>query len=248
MYKNITLISVPILSIMLGSILGIKLNISLTKQAILLSIAAGFLTATLITGIVPEVNAAKNNIIMQIFIMIGAFIGAVLMIILSIIEANQCVDMNSDNCKNEFPLVFVGAISFDIFIHGIMIGNSFSKKMSYGYILATIFDTFICSFVLMNILKKYNRPVKEQYIMFGTLIAVLIVGIFFGTNIHSQLNILQTAILSGLSLIIVLWVIVMELIPQSTNNMKEVKYNWLIPVLWLFSTCLGMLIDWNVSK
>jgi hypothetical protein len=63
MVKGVDLLgSIPLISVIVGAIIGAKVKIPDTPRAVLLSVAAGLVTASLFTDIAPAISEAEGSI------------------------------------------------------------------------------------------------------------------------------------------------------------------------------------------
>ena len=90
--------------------------------------------------------------------MIGIFIGSIVMIFLQSLNSSISTDCkNKLNCKNKFkfPIVLTTALAADVFIDGLVIGQSLNQqKPALGFITAMGLEGFIISSTLTNIIKE----------------------------------------------------------------------------------------------
>ena len=251
---------IPIGAMILGSGIGISLKLSTTPRAILLAIAAGLVTASVVTDVVPCINEAEGDIKKQIFAMVGIAVGAVLMLTIKVVEPKpadeKCkptaspVDSPGEtpspgkipahSTKKGFPWALVVAIAADMFLDGVVIGQGLHGKVSPGFIAAMTVEGLIISSTIMNTVKERGGSWGWYSTAFGIMAGGSLLGVFAGHWIGDRLGTNGKLVLMGAALSVVMWIVVMELMPEALENSGA----WWVPGLWLLGTAGGIVLDW----
>lgn len=240
---------IPAASILIGSIVGVKLKLSTTPRAVMLAVAAGLVSASVITDIVPTINESKQSHARELFVMLGIALGAAIMLVLRRVEPDKKVcDPGDKVCertrkKEGFPLTLVVAIAVDMFVDGIVIGQGLHGKMSIGFIAAMTVEGLLVSSTIMNMVRDRGGAMKEYAMAFGIMAGSSLLGVFSGHWLGKKLGPVGKSGFMGAALSVVIWIVVMELMPEAL----EQNDSWWVPAIWLTGMAGGIGLDWAIG-
>ena len=244
---------IPAGTMIVGTIIGKKLKLKSSFRASLLAITAGLVTSTIITDVSPVFSSIEGDTKLQKQAMIGIFIGSIVMLLLQSLDSfkNKC--KNEEKCKKQFkfPIVLTSALAADVFIDGLLIGQSLSnQKPALAFITAMGFEGFIVSTTLANIIKEKGGKTFDILLGSGIMIISSIIGLLLGKifghklkDIDGKLNPKKVKIY-GAALIILIWTVCIELLPEAIEESDKLY----IYALWLLSTAGGIGLDWGIDS
>ena len=247
---NIFLGIIPAGTMIIGTIIGKKLQLKPNFRAALLAITAGLVSASIITDVSPTFCSIEGDSNLQKQALIGIAIGSLVMLFLqSLDSSNKTICKDNDKCKKQFkfPIVLTAALAADVFIDGLVIGQSISlNKPAIGFITAMGLEGFITTSALSNIIKDRGGSTRDILISSGSMILSSIFGLFLGKVFGSQLKDVDGKInpkkvkIYGGALIVLLWTVCIELLPEALEESDKL---W-VYALWLLSTAGGISLDW----
>lgn len=251
---NILLGVIPAGTMIVGTIIGKKLKLKPNFRAALLAITAGLVTSSIITDVSPTFFNITDNPNLQKQAIIGICIGSIVMLMLQSLDSSDKSKCKNDiECKEQFkfPVVLTAALAADVFIDGLVIGQSFSnQKPAVAFIMAMSLEGFIVSSTLTNMIKEKGG--NNFHILLGSGIMIissilgLILGYIFGhklKDVDGKVNPRKIKIY-GAALVILLWTVCIELLPEATEASDKLY----VYVLWLLSTVGGISLDWGVDS
>jgi len=250
MIKKELLGLIPVGTIIIGTVVGLKLNLKPSLRAALLAITAGLVTSSIITDVSPVFCNIEGETKLQKQALIGIIIGSIIMLVLqSMDKKSKCKDKNCDKEFN-FPIVLTAALAADVFIDGLVIGQSFSgDKPAIGFISAMGLEGFITASSLANIIKDRGGKTKHVLIANAIMVVSSIVGLFIGKvfsnkflDVNGKPNPLKVK-MYGAALIVLIWTVVIELIPEALAESDKL---WVYAV-WLLATGGGIGLDWVID-
>ena len=162
---------------------------------------------------------------------------------------NKCIDKNCDKTF-KFPIVLTAALAADVFIDGLVIGQSLSSdKPAIGFIAAMGLEGFITSSSLANIVKDRGGKTKHVLIASAIMIVSSLAGLLMGkifsnklSDVDGKPNPLKVK-MYGAALIVLIWTVVIELIPEALAESDKL---W-VYAIWLISTGGGIGLDWVID-
>ena len=188
MIKKELLGLIPVGTIIIGTIIGLKLNLKPNLRAGLLAITAGLVTASIINDVSPVFCNIEGETKLQKQAIIGIVIGSITMLVLqSIDKKDKCTDKNCDKTF-KFPIVLTAALAADVFIDGLVIGQSLNNnKPAIGFISAMGLEGFITSSSLANIIKDRGGKTKDVIIASVIMIVSSLAGLLMGKIFSNKL-------------------------------------------------------------
>ena len=218
-----------------------KLKLSASPRAVLLAIAAGFVTASVVTDIAPQVKESQA----QLSAVIGVAVGVVVMLMLKQLEPSPCASHDVSCKKQGFPLALVAAVSVDMFLDGILIGHGLvTQKTSVAFTAAMAIEGLVLSSTIANVIEERGGTLKENALAFGMVGGSSLLGILLGHRIGGNLGGSGESLVLGATLSILLWIVIIELLPEA----KEHNRTWWVPILWLVGMGGGLTLDWAIDK
>ena len=240
---------IPVGTMVVGTIVGLKLNLKPNLRAALLAVTAGLVTSSTITDVSPVFCGAEGETKLQKQAIIGIVIGSITMLVLQSFDKNKCV---GKKCLKtfKFPIALTAALAADVFIDGLVIGQSLSgDKPAMGFISAMGLEGFITTSSLANIIKDRGGKTKDILIASTIMIVSSLVGLFIGKVFSKKLmdiggkpNPLKVK-MYGAAFIVLIWTVVIELIPEALSESDKL---W-VYALWLISTGGGIGLDWVIG-
>lgn len=239
---------IPSMTILIGSVIGVKLKIKSSTRALLLSVTAGLVTASIFTDLSPTLCKIEGNTKLQRQALIGVLIGTTLMIFLKYFDKTK-KNSESNDKKFNYPLVLSLALAADIFIDGLVIGQSLaSNKPSIGFISAMGLEGILTSSTLSNIIKDRGGGKFYVALSSGIMISSNILGVTLGKHFATKIK--ENGLPSpgkvkiiGASLVVLLWTVCVELMPEAISENDKI---W-VYASWLLSTAGGLSIDWYLD-
>ena len=250
MIKKELLGLIPVGTIIIGTVLGLKLNLKPNLRAGLLAVTAGLVTASIINDVSPVFCKIEGETKLQKQAIIGIVIGSITMLVLqSIDKKDKCIDKNCDKTF-KFPIVLTAALAADVFIDGLVISQSLSSyKPAIGFIAAMGLEGFITSSSLANIIKDRGGKTKDVLIASAIMIVSSLAGLLMGkifsnklSDVDGKPNPLKVK-MYGAALIVLIWTVVIELIPEALAESDKL---W-VYAIWLISTGGGIGLDWVID-
>jgi zinc transporter ZupT len=92
----------------------------------------------------------------------------------------------------------------------------------------------------MNIVKDRGGSWKDYSLAFAMMGGASVLGAFAGHRIGQKLGARGGAAMMGVALSVVMWIVVMELMPEALDNSSA----WFVPALWLAGMGGGIGLDW----
>jgi zinc transporter ZupT len=244
---------IPLITMIIGTVVGTLLNLSNKLRAALLAVTAGLVASSIMTDVSPVFCNIEGETSLQKNAIIGILIGSIIMVALQSLNSLQskCEDTD-EKCKKtfKFPIVLTAALAADVFIDGLVIGQSFTDdKPALGFIIAMALEGFITTSSLANIIKHRNGKIQDILIANGVMIGASVLGLFLGwrfnkyfLDINGKPNPLKVK-MYGAAFIVLIWTVVIELIPEALSESDKL---W-VYALWLISTGGGIGLDWVIG-
>jgi zinc transporter ZupT len=215
----------------------------------LLSVTAGLVTASIFTDLSPTLCKIEGNTKLQRQALIGVIIGTTVMIFLKYFDKTKNNSKSIDK-KFNYPLVLSLALAADVFIDGLVIGQSLaSNKPSIGFISAMGLEGILTSSTLSNIIKdrggsNFYVVLSSGIMIFSNVIGVTI-GKYFAAKFKDKNGLPSPGKVKiiGAALVVLLWTVCIELIPEAVSENDKI---W-VYASWLLSTAGGLSLDWYLD-
>lgn len=229
---------VPAIFVGVGAALGSTLKVPPKASASLMALAAGFITASFITDVAPEISSPETNK-GKISAFLGVLGGALLMIGLQVGEQK----MGKDIKKNGSVWGLVAATCVDFFIDSVLVGQTMKvgNFPSVMMLAATSVEAITLSAAIVTAMKERGESKRSIIIAASSIAFSSVLGVTAGYKTSNFFTGNRETFMMGLAATVLLWMVVRELLPQAE---RSVGSRWWIPVAWLGSTALGLGVNW----
>jgi predicted tellurium resistance membrane protein TerC len=234
--SNIIPISIPAITIFIGMVIGLEVDVSTEVNMSFQYLVSGALFAALATEILPLIT--KPEITQhRIAILLGLILGASLLL-----GVRAIVQWKNFGVSNE---ITVSAV-FDVLIDGLIIGIS-SKALTgfkkYFLSIALSIDNIFLGIVLARKMKQDKKKIGYILGIAATLSSIIIVSGIMGVYIAHKTGTKSPIYLFTLSFgaSALLWLISVELLPTSDES-KNISL--LYPSMLYIGFILVIIANW----
>ncbi len=229
---------IPVISILIGGIVGILKKPSGAFNSSVLHFAAGVVFSVVAVELLPDI--IKNH--KPIEVAIGFSLGIITMLAVKFFAEKFEEKREGKQTKNNIPMGLLVALGIDLLIDGLLLGVGFAAGNTEGILLsvALALETFSLGLAVVLAFGKSNVSKKMKMLILLILGLIFFVGAVLGITLLSNLSQELLELVLSFGLAALLFLVTEELLTEAHEEKETLLQTSMFFIGFLIFLLIGM--------